>query len=56
MKPTRTQHLLAIALVCVLAMTTAIAHAADSLPSWNDVAAKKVCGRIRGEGDQGRRA
>jgi phosphoglycolate phosphatase-like HAD superfamily hydrolase len=41
MKPTRTQHLLAAALVCVLAMTTAIAHAADSLPSWNDVAAKK---------------
>ena len=41
MKPTRTQHLLAAALVCVLAMTTAIAHAADSLPSWNDGAAKK---------------
>jgi phosphoglycolate phosphatase-like HAD superfamily hydrolase len=41
MNTTRTQHLIAIALVCALAMTPAIAHAADSLPSWNDVAAKK---------------
>ena len=31
----------AITLVCALTMTTAIAHAADSLPSWNDGAAKK---------------
>jgi phosphoglycolate phosphatase-like HAD superfamily hydrolase len=31
----------AITLVCALTMTTTIAHAADSLPSWNDVAAKK---------------
>ena len=31
MKPTRTQHLIAIALFCALAMTTAIAHAADAL-------------------------
>jgi len=33
--------LIAIALVCALAMTTTIAHAADALPSWNDGAAKK---------------
>ncbi len=26
----------AITLVCALTMTTTIAHAADSLPSWND--------------------
>jgi phosphoglycolate phosphatase-like HAD superfamily hydrolase len=41
MNTTRRQQLIAIALVCALAMTTTIAHAADSLPSWNDVAAKK---------------
>jgi len=43
------QHLLASALVCALALTTTIAHAADPstalgagpLPSWNDGAAKK---------------
>jgi phosphoserine phosphatase len=38
---TRTPYLIAIALLCALAMTTTIAHAADSLPSWNDGAAKK---------------
>ena len=41
MKIARKQHLLASALVCALALTTSIAHAADSLPSWNDGAAKK---------------
>jgi phosphoglycolate phosphatase-like HAD superfamily hydrolase len=41
MKIIRTQHLIAIALVFVLAITAPIAHAADSLPSWNDGAAKK---------------
>jgi phosphoglycolate phosphatase-like HAD superfamily hydrolase len=41
MKTTRTQYLIAIALLCALAITTTIAHAADSLPSWNDGAAKK---------------
>jgi hypothetical protein len=34
-------HLIAIALVCALTMTTTIVHAADALPSWNDGAAKK---------------
>jgi phosphoglycolate phosphatase-like HAD superfamily hydrolase len=45
----RTPNLIAIALLCALAMTTTIAHAADPsaslgagpLPSWNDGAAKK---------------
>ena len=41
MKITRTQHLIAFALLCALSITTTIAHAADSLPSWNDGAAKK---------------
>ena len=41
MKITRTQTLIAIAFVCVLAMTTTIAHAVDSLPSWNDGAPKR---------------
>jgi phosphoglycolate phosphatase-like HAD superfamily hydrolase len=41
MKITRTPYLIAIPLVCALAITTTIAHAADSLPSWNDGAAKK---------------
>lgn len=49
MKSIRTHHLMAIALGCVLAMTTTIALAADPstalgagpLPSWNDGAAKK---------------
>jgi phosphoglycolate phosphatase-like HAD superfamily hydrolase len=41
MKIARKQHLLASALVCALALTTTIARAADSLPSWNDGAAKK---------------
>jgi phosphoglycolate phosphatase-like HAD superfamily hydrolase len=41
MKIIRTQHPIAIALVYALAMTATIAHAADSLPSWNDGAAKK---------------
>jgi phosphoglycolate phosphatase-like HAD superfamily hydrolase len=38
LKPTTT---LAAALVCVLAFTAAIVHAADPLPSWNDGAAKQ---------------
>jgi len=33
--------LMAIGLVCALAMTTTIAHAADPLPSWNDGKAKQ---------------
>lgn len=49
MKTTRRQILIAAELVCALAITTTIAHAADpstslgagSLPSWNDGAAKK---------------
>jgi phosphoglycolate phosphatase-like HAD superfamily hydrolase len=41
MKIIRTQHLIAIALVYALAITAPIAHAADSLSSWNDGAAKK---------------
>ena len=41
MKIARTQYLIASALVCALALTTTIAHAADSLPSWNNGAAKK---------------
>ena len=41
MKTTRIHNLIATALVCALAMTTTIAHAADALPSWNDGAAKK---------------
>jgi len=35
-KTTRTRNLMAAALVCALAFTTTIAHAADGLPSWND--------------------
>jgi phosphoglycolate phosphatase-like HAD superfamily hydrolase len=49
MKTTRPQYFIAIALLCALAITTTIAHAADpstslgagSLPSWNDGKAKK---------------
>jgi len=41
MRTLRKQILIAAALVCALAMTTTIAHAADALPSWNDGAAKK---------------
>jgi len=41
MRTLRKQLLIAAALVCALAMTTTIAHAADALPSWNDGAAKK---------------
>jgi hypothetical protein len=41
MKTTRTPYLIAIAFLCALAMTPTIAHAADSLPSWNDGAAKQ---------------
>ena len=36
MKTTRTQDLMAVGLVCALALTTTIAQAADALPSWND--------------------
>ncbi len=41
MKTTRTQNLLAAALVGVLVFTTTIARAADPLPSWNDGKAKQ---------------
>ena len=49
MKTIRTQKLLVVVLVGTLAVTTAVAQAADpaaslgagSLPSWNDGAAKK---------------
>ena len=41
MKTIRKLNLIAIALICALAMTPTIAHAVDSLPSWNDGAAKK---------------
>jgi phosphoserine phosphatase len=41
MKTKRTQTLLAAALVGVLAFTSAIARAADPLPSWNDGKAKQ---------------
>ncbi|MBI5315193.1 MAG: haloacid dehalogenase-like hydrolase [Nitrospirae bacterium] len=41
MKTMRTQHLIVAALVCALALTTTIAHAADALPSWNDGAVKQ---------------
>jgi len=40
-KTTQRQRLLATMLVCVLAFTTTVARAADSLPSWNDGPAKK---------------
>jgi phosphoglycolate phosphatase-like HAD superfamily hydrolase len=50
MKTTRTQNLMAVALVCVMAFTTTVAHAADPstplgtgpLPSWNDTAPKQA--------------
>ena len=41
MKIIRSQYLIAIALMCALAMTTAVSRAADSLPSWNDGPTKK---------------
>jgi phosphoglycolate phosphatase-like HAD superfamily hydrolase len=41
MKTTRPHTLIATTLACALALTTTISHAADSLPSWNDGAAKK---------------
>jgi phosphoserine phosphatase len=41
MKTTHTVNLLAAALACALALATSLARAADSLPSWNDTAAKK---------------
>ena len=41
MRTTRTQNLLAAALVGVLAFTTTISRAADPLPSWNDGKAKQ---------------
>ena len=41
MKTIHKQHLLAAALVCALAFTSAIARAADPLPSWNDGPAKQ---------------
>ncbi|WP_455370256.1 HAD family hydrolase [Petrachloros mirabilis] len=41
MKVSPTQHLLAAVLVCVAAVTTAVAHAADPLASWNSGEAKQ---------------
>ena len=41
MKTTRTQNLLAAALVWALLFPTTVAHAADPLPSWNDGNAKQ---------------
>jgi len=41
MKTIRRRILIAAALVCALALTATMAHAADPLPSWNDGAAKK---------------
>jgi len=42
MKTTRTQNLIAAALVLLMAFAAAVAHAADPLPSWNDTAPKKA--------------
>ena len=41
MKTTRTQNLIAAALISAVAFTTTVSRAADPLPSWNDGAAKK---------------
>ena len=41
MNTTRTQNLLAAALVGAVAFTTTIARAQDPLPSWNDFPAKQ---------------
>ena len=41
MKTTRSQILLAAALVAAVAFTTVIARAADPLPSWNEGKAKQ---------------
>ena len=41
MKTARTRNLIAAALFCALAFTAATAHAADSLPSWNESKAKQ---------------
>jgi phosphoglycolate phosphatase-like HAD superfamily hydrolase len=41
MRPLRTRNLIAAALVCALAFTATMAHAADTLPSWNDGAVKQ---------------
>jgi hypothetical protein len=41
MKNTRIPNIIAAAFVCALAFTTAIAHAADALPSWNKGNAKQ---------------
>jgi hypothetical protein len=41
MKTACKQNLIAAALVCALALTTAVAQAADLLPSWNDSNAKQ---------------
>jgi hypothetical protein len=38
----KTPQLLAAALVCALAFTTAVTHAAEPLPSWNDTAPKQA--------------
>jgi phosphoserine phosphatase len=41
LKSNPSQNLLAVALLAAVTFATASAHAADSLPSWNDGAAKK---------------
>jgi 2C-methyl-D-erythritol 2,4-cyclodiphosphate synthase len=41
MRTTRTQSLIAAALLFALAFVTTAAHAADALPSWNDIKAKQ---------------
>ena len=43
MNITRAQRLIAAALCVRMAMTTTMALAADSLPSWNDGAGQEVC-------------
>jgi phosphoglycolate phosphatase-like HAD superfamily hydrolase len=41
MKATRAQDLMAAVLACVVAFTTAVAQAADALPSWSDGKSKQ---------------
>jgi len=42
MKISFTRSLVAAALGCVFAFATTLAHAADALPSWNDIKAKQL--------------
>jgi len=54
MKITFKRNLVAVALLCALAFTTTVAHAADMLPSWNDGKAKQsvvdFVGKVTKEG------